>query len=130
MEERPIETEENPNKVIGTDEVILKLAKDEKYKIDEKSWIKARLFDMLIGDWDRHHDQWKFEEKKENGSVIYSPIPKDRDQAFTKYDGFITGILMDFPELKHMQTYDNQIKNQSRQKERRVEFIILSVSWD
>ena len=111
LEERPIETEENPNKVIGTDEVILKLAKDEKYKIDEKSWIKARLFDMLIGDWDRHHDQWKFEEKKENGSVIYSPIPKDRDQAFTKYDGFITGILMDFPELKHMQTYDNQIKN-------------------
>lgn len=111
LEDRPMETEENPNKVIGTDEVILNLAKDEKYKIDEKAWIKARLFDMLIGDWDRHHDQWKFEAKKENGNVIYSPIPKDRDQAFTKYDGFITGILMDFPELKHMQTFDYKMKN-------------------
>lgn len=111
LEDRPMETEENPNKVVGTDEVILNLAKDEKYKIDEKSWIKARLFDMLIGDWDRHHDQWKFEARKENGNVIYSPIPKDRDQAFAKYDGFITGILMEFPELKHMQTFDNQIES-------------------
>ncbi|TDX86676.1 metallophosphoesterase [Epilithonimonas xixisoli] len=111
LEDRPMETEENPNKVVGTDEVILNLAKDEKYKIDEKSWIKARLFDMLIGDWDRHHDQWKFEARKENGNVIYSPIPKDRDQAFTKYDGFVTGIIMEFPELKHMQTFDNEIES-------------------
>jgi len=111
LEDRPMETEENPNKVLGTDEVILNLAKDEKYKIDEKAWIKARLFDMLIGDWDRHHDQWKFEFRKENGNAIYSPIPKDRDQAFAKYDGFITGILMEFPELKHMQTFDNQIES-------------------
>jgi len=111
LEDRPMETEENPNKVLGTDEVILNLAKDEKYKMDEKAWIKARLFDMLIGDWDRHHDQWKFESRKEKGNVIYSPIPKDRDQAFAKYDGFITGILMEFPELKHMQTFDNQIES-------------------
>lgn len=111
LEDRPMETEENPNKVLGTDEVILNLAKDEKYKMDEKAWIKARLFDMLIGDWDRHHDQWKFESRKENGNVIYSPIPKDRDQAFSKYDGFITGILMEFPELKHMQTFDHQIES-------------------
>ncbi len=111
LEDRPMETEENPNKVIGTDEVIFNLAKDEKYKMDEKAWIKTRLFDMLIGDWDRHHDQWKFESRKENGNVIYSPIPKDRDQAFAKYDGFITGILMEFPELKHMQTFDHHIKN-------------------
>lgn len=111
LEDRPVETEENPNKVIGTDEVILNLAKDEKYKMDEKAWIRARLFDMLIGDWDRHHDQWKFESRKENGNVIYSPIPKDRDQAFAKYDGLITSYLMGFPELKHMQTFDEKIKN-------------------
>ena len=111
LEDRPMETEENPNKVIGTDEVILNLAKDEKYKMDEEAWIRARLFDMLIGDWDRHHDQWKFESRKENGNVVYSPIPKDRDQAFAKYDGLITSYLMGFPELKHMQTFDEKIKN-------------------
>lgn len=111
LEDRPMETEENPNKVISTDEVMRNLAKDEKYKMNEKAWIKARLFDMLIGDWDRHHDQWKFEASKDNGKVIYSPIPKDRDQAFSKYDGFVTGIIMAFPELKHMQTFDYKIAN-------------------
>lgn len=111
LEDRPMETEENPNKVIGTDEVILNLAKDEKYKMDEKAWIKARLFDMLIGDWDRHHDQWKFEAKKENGDVIYSPIPKDRDQAFSKYDGLILSLVMRIPDLRHMQGFDNKIRD-------------------
>ncbi|WP_379969858.1 metallophosphoesterase [Epilithonimonas sp. UC225_85] len=111
LEDRPMETDDNPNKVLGTDEVIKNLAKDEKYKMDEKTWIKARLFDMLIGDWDRHHDQWKFEEKKENENVIYSPIPKDRDQAFAKYDGVITSLLMHIPDLRHMKSFKNQIGN-------------------
>ncbi|WP_374445983.1 metallophosphoesterase [Epilithonimonas sp.] len=111
LEQKPEETEENPNKVIGTDEVIANLAKDEKYRMNEKLWIRARLFDMLIGDWDRHHDQWKFEQSKDSGSVVYSPIPKDRDQAFTKYDGVITSYLMGIPDLKHMQTFDEKIKN-------------------
>ncbi|AZI40046.1 metallophosphoesterase [Epilithonimonas vandammei] len=111
LEDRPVETEENPNKVIGTDEVILNLAKDEKYKMDEKAWIRARLFDMLIGDWDRHHDQWKFEAKKDNGDVIYSPIPKDRDQAFSKYDGLILSLIMRIPDLRHMQGFDNKIRD-------------------
>ena len=111
LEDRPMETEENPKKVIGTEEVILNLAKDEKYKIDEKAWIKARLFDMLIGDWDRHHDQWKFESRKENGNVVYSPIPKDRDQAFSKYDGLILSLIMRIPDLRHMQGFDNKIRD-------------------
>ncbi|SIT97676.1 Calcineurin-like phosphoesterase [Epilithonimonas bovis DSM 19482] len=111
LEEKPEETDENPNKVLSTDEVMTNLAKDEKNKMDEKAWAKARLFDMLIGDWDRHQDQWKFEAKKENGNVIYSPIAKDRDQAFAKYDGAITSYLMRIPDLKHMQTFDYKIKN-------------------
>jgi hypothetical protein len=35
---------------------------------------------MLIGDWDRHYDQWRWAEYKK-GQVIYRPIPRDRDQA-------------------------------------------------
>jgi hypothetical protein len=37
---------------------------------------------MLIGDWDRHYDQWRWAEYKKKGQVIYRPIPRDRDQAF------------------------------------------------
>jgi hypothetical protein len=36
---------------------------------------------MLIGDWDRHYDQWRWAEYKKKGQVIYRPIPRDRDQV-------------------------------------------------
>lgn len=111
LEVRPTENEENPNKVLSTDDVIKLLAKDEKYKMDETSYIRARLFDMLIGDWDRHYDQWKWEQIEKDGSIYISPIPKDRDQAFVKYDGFATKLILDFPELRHMQNFGSKIKN-------------------
>lgn len=111
LEIRPAETEENPNKVLGTEDVIKLLAKDEKYRMDEKAYIRARLFDMLIGDWDRHYDQWKWEQKQDGNYIYFSPIPKDRDQAFVRYDGVLTKLLLKLPPLRHMQSFDEKIKN-------------------
>lgn len=66
---------------------------------------------MLIGDWDRHYDQWRWGEHKVGDQIIYKPIPRDRDQAFSKYDGALLSILMNIPDLRHMQTFKNEIKN-------------------
>jgi hypothetical protein len=46
------------------------------------SILKARLFDMLIGDWDRHYDQWRWGEYKVGDKVIYKPVPRDRSSIF------------------------------------------------
>lgn len=100
-----------PGDIISTDDMMKNLHKDEKYIVDEKEYIKARLFDMLIGDWDRHEDQWRWGEYKEEGKVIYKPIPRDRDQAFTKYDGNLLSILMNIPALRHMRTFKKKIDN-------------------
>jgi hypothetical protein len=100
-----------PLDIISTDDVMKNLHKDEKYSIDEPEYIKARLFDMLIGDWDRHSDQWRWGEYKENGKIIYKPIPRDRDQAFTKYDGTLLWLLMNMPALRHMQSFKEDIRN-------------------
>ena len=101
------------NEIISTDDLRENLAKDEKYALDEASYIRARLFDMLIGDWDRHQDQWRWAEFEEDGNVIYKPVPRDRDQAFSVFsDGFlmntITSIL---PDLRGMRSYAEDIKN-------------------
>ena len=101
----------NPTAIISTEDMMQNLHKDEKYSVDEKEYIKARLFDMLIGDWDRHSDQWRWGEYKTGGKVIYRPIPRDRDQAFTKYDGKLLGILMNIPALRHMRTFGKKIDN-------------------
>ncbi|PWB26947.1 metallophosphoesterase [Flavobacterium sp. HTF] len=117
VEERPADNHLDgknfgkPGNIIGTDDMMLNLHKDEKYSVDEKEYIKARLFDMLLGDWDRHSDQWRWAEYKEDGKVIYKPIPRDRDQAFVKYDGALLSILMNIPALRHMRTFKNKIDN-------------------
>jgi len=102
-----------PDAIESTSDVLKKLRKDEKYQIDEPAYIKARLFDMLLGDWDRHQDQWRWsrfdvsEDKK-----IYRPIPRDRDQAFSNYDGALLDIVkVIIPATKQFQEYSGELKN-------------------
>lgn len=117
LEERPMKKFSDdpifgkPNDIIGTDELLTNLRSDEKYKVDEKMYIRARLFDMLLGDWDRHSDQWRWGEFEENGSIIYQPIARDRDQVFPKYDGFLLSLIMRIPALRHMQPFTENIRN-------------------
>ena len=115
VEERPTDNQidvksfGNPISIISTEDVMKNLHKDEKYSVDESSYIKARLFDMLIGDWDRHGDQWRWGEYKIGEKVIYKPIPQDRDQAFPKYDGALLFVLMKKAELRHMQPFKEKM---------------------
>ncbi|ALM48589.1 metallophosphoesterase [Flavobacterium psychrophilum] len=117
VEERPVKEHKDlasfgrPDDIEGTDDVLLNLQKDKKYIIDERAYIKARLFDMLVGDWDRHSDQWRWARFNEKDRVIYRPIPRDRDQAFAKYDGTLLSILMNIPPLRHMRSYKMDLDN-------------------
>ncbi|HEX7365593.1 MAG TPA: metallophosphoesterase [Pelobium sp.] len=78
---------------VSTRTMYEKIRGDNDDEVDQKGFLKARLFDMLIGDWDRHEDQWRWAEfeKKGKGSV-YKPIPRDRDQVFTKFDGVLPSL--------------------------------------
>lgn len=117
IEERPMDKFSNlasfgkPPKVVDTNDVLANIDDDEKYEIDEKAYIRARLFDMLIGDWDRNDEQWRWGEYKEKDKIIYRPIPRDRDQAFTKFDGNLLSILMNIPALRHMRGFSHHLKN-------------------
>lgn len=101
------------NKVISTDDLLKNISKNEKHKIDEAAYIKARLFDMLIGDWDRHEDQWRWATFKENDFTIYRPIPRDRDQAFSIMgDGtLLTYATKTIPALRAMRAYSEDLKS-------------------
>lgn len=96
----------NSERIISTRDVISKLRKDEKYEVDQTLFLRARIFDMLIGDWDRHGDQWRWSEFKEGDKVVYRPIPRDRDQAFAKIDGALLSLVKKLPPLRHMQNYE------------------------
>ena len=99
----------------STDDLIKNLREDEKYKVDKTAYVRARLFDMMIGDWDRHVDQWRWAEfeDKENGDLIYRPIPRDRDQAFSIMgDGALMKLATRIiPGLRLMEGFNEEIRS-------------------
>jgi hypothetical protein len=76
-------------KVVGTFTLLGKMQKRTKHRVHAVEFLKARLIDMFIGDWDRHTDQWRWAQFKEDGNIRWYPIPRDRDQAFCRYDGLV-----------------------------------------
>ena len=79
-----------PDDVETTDDILIKLRKTGDVQVDEENYIKSRLFDMLIGDWDREPNHWQWAEfynrYKKN---VYVPIPNNRDNAFSSFEGNI-----------------------------------------
>ncbi|MFN2439510.1 MAG: BamA/TamA family outer membrane protein, partial [Chitinophagaceae bacterium] len=72
-----------------TDELILKLAKDNDDHVDQKAVLKARLLDNFIMDFDRHEDQWRWATYDTGKGKIYYPIPRDHDQMFFVNQGIL-----------------------------------------
>ncbi|MFT5384849.1 MAG: hypothetical protein ACI8X3_001840, partial [Saprospiraceae bacterium] len=103
----------NSKKIISTGDMAEKLTKSHKYKVDQRWLLRSRLFDQVIGDWDRHDDQWRWATIKVNkDSTVYRAIPRDRDQPFSKYDGLVIGFARLFmPFLRQLKEYEPDIKN-------------------
>jgi len=70
-----------------------KLADDNDVSIDQELVLRARLLDMLLGDWDRHEDQWRWAKNKNKKDIVYTPIPRDRDQVYYKTSGVFPWIV-------------------------------------
>jgi len=70
-----------------------KLKDDNDVAIDQTIVLRARLLDMLLGDWDRHEDQWRWQKAKNKKDIVYTPIPRDRDQVYYKTSGVFPWIV-------------------------------------
>jgi hypothetical protein len=69
-----------------------KLYKDHDNRVDALALARARAFDMLVADFGKHEDNWKWADYREGEGTVYRPIPCDRDQAFTKWNGLLTHL--------------------------------------
>tara|TARA_R110002124_G_C8974716_1_gene515902 strand:+ start:55822 stop:59448 length:3627 start_codon:yes stop_codon:yes gene_type:complete len=102
-----------PDDVESTDDLLSKLREDEDYTLDEAAYIRARIFDMLIGDWDRHSDQWRWAEfEDDDGNKKFVPIPRDRDQVFANFDGsFLNTLSSIMGSINQFGVYGADIKD-------------------
>lgn len=88
-------------KSISTSKVLFKkILEDNDHRAEQHKVLTARLLDILIGDFDRHFDQWRWGIGDTGKGKLYYPIPRDRDQAFFNSEGktfnWVTGRTMPF----------------------------------
>lgn len=101
----------NGAKTKSSSELFSEMLKKNNHRPFEPDVLKARLLDMLIGDFDRHFGQWQWSVGDTGMGKIYYPIPRDRDQAFFYSDGlsmkmvggrvvpFLKGFQPDIPDV-------------------------------
>src|SRR5215217_4603050 len=88
-EREPLDAKKTDNTLKTQD----KLQEDNDNTVDQKTVLRARLLDMLLGDWDRHEDQWRWERTKGANGTVYEPVPRDRDQVFYSTSGVLPWLV-------------------------------------
>lgn len=116
LEHHPNEIDEGVGGFAGsvevepTEDMLEDVEADPVNRIDSRTFLTARLIDMLIGDWDRHEGQWRWARYDRDGKRWWVPIPEDRDYAFVDYGG----LLLDGARatgLGRLVSYDEQFSS-------------------
>lgn len=115
LEERPDETQitqpsfGNPEDIVSTEKMLKKITEENDHFMDQNEYVKTRLFDMFVGDWGRHKDNWRWAKFDSGSNKIYCPVPKDRDQTYAKFEGLLLSLIVRGTGLKQLQTFDDKI---------------------
>lgn len=106
VEERPEDAEDaedgvtrvfaNADRVVGTERLFERLEEDPGERVASRELLAARLVDLVAGDWDRHPDQWRWAGFEQGDRWTWRPIPRDRDNAFSDYEGLFPGTARAF----------------------------------
>jgi hypothetical protein len=107
VEIRPDEDEDDPaasfagaERVISSPRLYERLEEGSDNQVDARAFLRARLMDFLVGDWDRHPDQWRWagftEEVAGRETLVFRPVPRDRDWALARIDGLL-GLVAPLP---------------------------------
>ncbi len=81
------------SEVVTTEHLFEKLHESSANFVDQRRFLAARLFDLIVGDWDRHADQWSWLRYDEGQVHRWAPIPRDRDWALSRLDGVAYSLL-------------------------------------
>lgn len=70
-----------------TADMLAERYRTSQHTIDEATFLRARLLDIWLGDWDRHEGQWSWAAYAQpRGGTRWTPVPQDRDQVFFRFD--------------------------------------------
>lgn len=99
------------NVLTSADALIDSLHNSHYTSVDQSTYIKMRLFDILIGDWNKVSENWYWLPTTKGDSVVYQPQVIDRSHAFTKVDGFLFKGLLSMLGVSFITNYEAHISN-------------------
>ncbi len=73
--------------VISSERLFARMRSNYENVVDARGFLAARLFDILVGDRDRHRDQWRWGRFSLSPRAPWEPIPRDRDMPFSRFEG-------------------------------------------
>ncbi|UOQ81503.1 hypothetical protein [Hymenobacter sp. 5414T-23] len=96
----------------STEQALDLLRADAHNRVDERELVRARLFDVLIADFDRHEDQWRWMAYTQpTGGLLLRAVPRDRDQAFFVNQGVLPNIASRNWAVPAVQGFDGTLRN-------------------
>lgn len=93
----------------STAKIMEEIIEENDHLVLQEAVLNARLLDMLIGDWDRHADQWRWGMVNSGTEKYFYAIPRDRDQAFFWANGVVPRFIRLFG-MKHMNGFKRKSK--------------------
>lgn len=89
-----------------------KLVHDNDNTFDADNFLKARMLDLIIGDWDRDEHQWRFHDMKRGNHKNYLIVPRDRDMAFNATEGLFVKLGKNNFLIPHASGFSDDLVNQ------------------
>lgn len=96
LEERPGDGFAGAAELDGTDDVLERIGASPAERVHAREYLSVRLLDLVLGDWDRHADQYRWARFDGAEHAVWRPIPGDRDYAFVDYDGLLLDLARPF----------------------------------
>ncbi|MCW3091148.1 MAG: hypothetical protein JWP81_2217 [Ferruginibacter sp.] len=108
LEERePLDKEDTDN----TEKVQRELQQDNDTRVEQRIVLRARLLDMILGDWDRHEDQWRWAKQKSSSEKVYTPVPRDRDKVYYNTSGVFPWVVAHQWLKSNLQDFHSTIRD-------------------
>ncbi|MBO2012114.1 hypothetical protein [Hymenobacter negativus] len=96
----------------STFDVLAQLQASARNRIDQRALLRARLLDMVIADWDRHEDQWRWlAYPQARGGLLFRALPRDRDQALFVNEGVLPRMASAEYLLPRIQGFGYDFRN-------------------
>jgi hypothetical protein len=106
-------------RIVDSDEMYEDMLDSPTSTFDDRHFLRVRLIDLMVGDWDRHSGQWRW---GRDGNQ-WRAIPEDRDWAFARMDGVVgrlarfiypqyVGFSDEFPPVNRLTRQAERIDHQ------------------